>query len=287
MEYAIEVRNLTKRYKDFTLDDISFALPRGTVMGLIGENGAGKSTLINSILGITDSKSSLTSMLGLDMKTHSKMIKEDIAVIFNDSHYDVNLTPEIIGHILSKVYKNWDAPLFSRYLERFSLPEKKKIKKLSTGMRVKLEFAAALSHHPQLLILDEATSGLDPVFRNEILDILREFTEDETHAVLMSSHITSDLDKIADYIAYLHEGKIQFIKTYDEILNDYGIITCGQELFDSLSRDDIAAYKKEPYSYRVLVKNRAKLRQVFHDIPMENASVEDIMLFYVKGEKVK
>ena len=154
-------------------------------------------------------------------------------------------------------------------------------------MRVKLEFAAALSHHPKLLILDEATSGLDPVFRNEILDILREFTEDEDHAVLMSSHITSDLDKIADYIAYLHEGKIQFIKTYDEIRNDYGIITCGQELFDTLSRDDIAAYKKEPYSYRVLVKNRAKLRQVFQDIPMENASVEDIMLFYVKGEKVK
>ena len=287
MEYAIEVRNLTKRYKDFTLDNISFTLPRGTVMGLIGENGAGKSTLINSILGITDSESSLTSILGLDMNTHSKMVKEDIAVIFNDSHYDVNLTPKIIGHILSKVYKNWDAPLFLGYLERFNLPEKKKIRKLSTGMRVKLEFAAALSHRPQLLILDEATSGLDPVFRDEILDILREFTEDETHAVLMSSHITSDLDKIADYIAYLHEGKIQFIKTYDEIRNDYGIITCGRELFDSLSRNDIAAYRKEPYSYRVLVKNRAKLRQVFHDIPMENASVEDIMLFYVKGEKVK
>lgn len=287
MDYAIEVRNLTKRYKGFTLDDISFALPQGTVMGLIGENGAGKSTLINSILGIADSESSLTAMLGLDMKTHSKKIKEDIAVIFNDSHYDINLTPKIIGHILSKVYKNWDAPLFFEYLERFDLPEKKKIKKLSTGMRVKLEFAAALSHHPKLLILDEATSGLDPVFRDEILDILREFTEDEEHAVLMSSHITSDLDKIADYIAYLHEGKMLFIKTYDEIRNDYGIITCGQGLFDSLSRDDIAAYKKEPYSYRVLVKNRAKLRQVFQDIPMENASVEDIMLFYVKGEKVK
>ncbi len=256
-------------------------------MGLIGDNGAVKSTLINSILGIADCESSLTAMLGLDMKTHGKKIKEDIAVIFNDSHYDVNLTPKIIGHILSKVYKNWDAPLFFEYLERFNLPEKKKIKKLSTGMRVKLEFAAALSHHPRLLILDEATSGLDPVFRDEILDILREFTEDEEHAVLMSSHITSDLDKIADYIAYLHEGKMLFIKTYDEIRNDYGIITCGQELFDSLSRDDIAAYKKEPYSYRVLVKNRAKLRQVFQDIPMENASVEDIMLFYVKGEKVK
>ena len=287
MEYAIEVRNLTKRYKDFTLDDISFALPRGTIMGLIGENGAGKSTLINSILGIADSESRLTAILGLDMKTHSKKIKEDIAVIFNDSHYDINLTPKIIGHILSKVYKNWDSPLFSKYLERFGLPEKKKIKKFSTGMRVKLEFAAALSHHPKLLVLDEATSGLDPVFRDEILNILRELTEDEDHAVLMSSHITSDLDKIADYIAYLHEGKMQFIKTCDEIRNDYGIITCGQELFDTLSRDDIAAYKKEPYNYRVLVKNRAKLRQIFRDIPMENASVEDIMLFYIKGEKVK
>ncbi|HIX63784.1 MAG TPA: ABC transporter ATP-binding protein [Candidatus Mediterraneibacter colneyensis] len=287
MKYAIEVRNLTKHYKGFALDDISFQLPSGTVMGLIGENGAGKSTLINSILGITDSESELTSMLGLDMKTHSKEVKEDIAVIFNDSHYDTNLTPAIIGKILSKVYKNWDAALFTEYLQRFSLPEKKKIRKLSTGMKVKLEFAAALSHHPKLLILDESTSGLDPVFRDEILEILREFTENEDHAVLMSSHITSDLDKIADYIAYLHNGKMQFIKTYDEMQNDYGIITCGQELFDSLSRDDIAAYRKEPYSYHVLIRNRAKLRQVFQDIPVENASVEDIMLFYVKGEKVK
>ena len=287
MEYAIEVRNLTKRYKDFTLDDISFALPSGTVMGLIGENGAGKSTLINSILGIADCDSQLVSMLGLDMKTHGKKIKEDIAVIFNDSHYDINLTPKIIGHILSKVYKNWDAALFSGYLEKFGLPQKKKIKKMSTGMRVKLEFAAALSHHPKLLILDEATSGLDPVFRDEILDILREFTEDEGHAILMSSHITSDLDKIADYIAYLHEGRIQFIKTYDEIRTDYGIITCGQELFDALSRDDIVSYKKEPYSYQVLIKNRGKVRQIFQDIEIANASVEDIMLFCVKGEKVK
>nr|WP_294491130.1 ABC transporter ATP-binding protein [uncultured Mediterraneibacter sp.] len=219
----------------------------------MGENGAGKSTLINSILGIADSDSTLTAMLGLDMKTHGKKIKEDIAVIFNDSHYDANLTPKIIGKILSKVYKNWDADLFSEYLDRFSLPKNKKIRKFSTGMRVKLEFASALSHHPKLLILDEATSSLDPVFRDEILDILREFTEDENHAVLMSSHITSDLDKIADYIAYLHEGKMLFVKTCDELQNDYGIITCGREFFDSLSRDDIIAYKKEPYSYRVSI----------------------------------
>lgn len=287
MEYAIQVKDLTKHYKDFTLDHISFELPRGTVMGLIGENGAGKSTLINSLLGVADSDAALISMLGLDMKTHTKKIKEDIAVIFNDSHYDVNLTPAIIGRILSKVYKNWNSALFSDYLEQFKVPAKKKIRKLSTGMRVKLEFAAALSHHPKLLILDEATSGLDPVFRDEILDVIRQFTENEDHAVLISSHITSDLDKIADYIAYLHNGKLQFVKTYDEIRSDYGIITCGQELFDALSRDDIVAFRKEPYSYRVLVKNRSGIKQIFQDISMENASVEDIMLFYVKGEKGK
>lgn len=163
MEYAIQVKDLTKHYKDFTLDHISFELPRGTVMGLIGENGAGKSTLINSLLGVADSDAALISMLGLDMKTHAKKIKEDIAVIFNDSHYDVNLTPAIIGRILSKVYKNWDSALFADYLEQFKVPAKKKIRKLSTGMRVKLEFSAALSHQPKLLILDEATSGLDPV----------------------------------------------------------------------------------------------------------------------------
>lgn len=285
MEYAIQVKDLTKRYKDFSLDNISFNLPKGTVFGLIGENGAGKSTLINSILGITDSSYSLNAMLGLDMSTHPNEIKQDIAVIFSDSHYDIGLTPRHIGRILSNVYRNWDAHLYRSYLESFGIPEKKRISKLSTGMKVKMEFAAALSHSPRLLILDEATSGLDPVFRDEILDILRDFTEDEDHSVLISSHITSDLDKIADYIAYLHKGRLEFVKTCDELREDYGIITCGQQLFDALSRDDIAAYQKGAYSYRVLVKNRAKIRSVFKDVPIENATIEDIMLFYVKGEK--
>lgn len=285
MDYAIEVRNLTKRYKDFTLDQVSFALPGGTIMGLIGENGAGKSTLINAILGITDSRSDLTAMLGMDVKTHGKLIRQDVAAIFSDSHFDTGLTPKIIGHILSKVYPSWDSALFSSYLERFSLPEKRKIRTFSTGMRVKLEFAAALSHHPKLLILDEATSGLDPVSRDEILDILREFTEDEDHAVLLSSHITSDLDKVADYIAFLHKGRMQFVESCDGLRSDYGIITCGQQLFDALSPDDIAAYRKEPYSYRVLIRNRSKVRRVFQDVAIENASIEDIMLFSVKGEK--
>ncbi len=287
MDYAIQVKNLTKTYKDFSLDSISLALPCGTVMGLVGENGAGKSTFINSILGIVEAQYDQVSMLGYDLKTQEKLIKEDIAVIFSDSHYDLSFTPLFVGKMLSQVYKNWDQEKYMDYLKRFRLPEKKRLKKFSTGMRVKLEFAAALSHHPKLLILDEATSGLDPVVRDEILDILREFTEREDRAVLMSSHITSDLDKIADYIAYIHEGRLLFVKTYDDLQNNYGIINCGRQLFDALSPDDIAAYKKEAYSYRVLVSNKQKLKKVFSDVPIENASVEDIMLFYIKGEKIR
>lgn len=287
MDYAIQVKNLTKTYKDFSLDSISLALPCGTVMGLVGENGAGKSTFINSILGIVEARYDQVSMLGYDLKTQEKLMKEDIAVIFSDSHYDLSFTPLFVGKMLSQVYKSWDQEKYMDYLKRFRLPEKKRLKKFSTGMRVKLEFAAALSHHPKLLILDEATSGLDPVVRDEILDILREFTEREDRAVLMSSHITSDLDKIADYIAYIHEGRLLFVKTYDDLQNNYGIIKCGRQLFDALSPDDIAAYKKEAYSYRVLVSNKQKLKKVFSDVPIENASIEDIMLFYIKGEKIR
>ena len=287
MENAVEIKNLTKRYKDFVLDHISLTIPAGTILGVIGENGAGKSTLINSILGVTDSDYEQVRILGYDLKTQAKEIKERISAIFSDAGYDEHLTPLVLGKILSGVYTSWNQDKYLSYLEKFSLPPKKKIKTFSTGMQVKLKFAAALSHNAKLLILDEATNGLDPVFRDDILDILREFTEDEDHAVLMSSHITSDLDKIADYIAYIHEGKLIFVMTCDEIRSDYGIISCGRELFDSLSRDDIAAYRKEEYSYRVLIKNRREIRRIFHDIPIENASVEDIMLFYTKGETFK
>ena len=175
---------------------------------------------------------------------------------------------------------------FTDYLKQFHLPEKKRLKTFSTGMKVKLEFAAALSHNPKLLILDEATNGLDPVFREEILEILREFTEQEDHSVLISSHITSDLDKIADYIAYIHEGRLLFLKSIDELNNDCGIIRCGREFFDALSPEDIIAYREEPYSYCVFIKNRQSLRKAFCDISIENASIEDMMLFYSKGEKI-
>ena len=265
---------------------VDFSLPRGEIRGLIGENGSGKSTLINSILNIVKADYDEVHILGQDLKSQEKEIKKEIAVIFNDSHYGENLTPLFIGKMLSGIYTDWDQKKFTDYLKQFHLPEKKRLKTFSTGMKVKLEFAAALSHNPKLLILDEATNGLDPVFREEILEILREFTEQEDHSVLISSHITSDLDKIADYIAYIHEGRLLFLKSIDELNNDCGIIRCGREFFDALSPEDIIAYREEPYSYCVFIKNRQSLRKAFCDISIENASIEDMMLFYSKGEKI-
>ena len=284
MENAIEIRNLSKEYRDFSLKNLSLNVPRGTVLGLIGENGAGKSTLIQSMLGLIKAEYEKIELLGKQLRNQEKEIKEDIAVIFDVSHYNPEYTPAFIGKMLKKVYRNWDMEKYDAYLSRFGLPADKKLKKFSKGMKMKLEFAIAFSHKPRLLILDEATSGLDPVFRDEILELIREFTEEEDHTVVMSSHITSDLDKVADYIAFLHEGKLQFVKSYDELQNDYGFLHCGKDFFEWLREEDIVSFKKEPYEYKVLVRNRNGILSVFPDLEMEKASVEDIMLMYVKGE---
>ena len=284
MENAIEIRNLSKEYRDFSLKNLSLDVPRGTVLGLIGENGAGKSTLIQSMLGLIKAEYEKIELLGKQLRNQEKEIKEDIAVIFDVSHYNPEYTPAFIGKMLKKVYRNWDMEKYEAYLSRFGLPSDKKLKKFSKGMKMKLEFAIAFSHKPRLLILDEATSGLDPVFRDEILELIREFTEEEDHTVVISSHITSDLDKVADYIAFLHEGKLQFVKSYDELQNDYGVLHCGKDFFESLREEDIVSFKKEPYEYKVLVRNRNGILSVFPDLEMEKASVEDIMLMYVKGE---
>ena len=286
MENAIEVKHLSKHYKDFTLEDISLHVPAGSVLGLVGENGAGKSTFIKSLVGLLSSDYETLNLLGKDMKSEETSIKEDIAVIFDTTHYNLQFHPMFIGKLLSKVYVNWNTETYVSYLKKFHLPPKKKLKEFSKGMKMKLEFAIAFSHDPKLLILDEATSGLDPIFRDEILDIIREFTEEENHTVLMSSHITSDLDKIADYIAFIHQGKLLFVKTYDDIRENYGIINCGKETLDMLHKDDIVAIQKEVYGYKVMVKNRLELQNKIRDLDMERASVEDVMLFYVKGEKV-
>lgn len=287
MEYVLEVNNLTKEYKDFKLDDISLKIPKGSVVGLIGENGAGKSTFINSILNINEPEKGEVKIFNKNINEHEKDIKEDIAVIFDKSHYSEYMNAKIIGKMLSKIYKNWDNEKYYSLLENFGLPVNKKIKKFSKGMKMKLEFALALSHSPKFLILDESTSGLDPVFRDEILDLLRRYTENEENSILISSHITSDLDKISDYIAFIHEGKLQFVKEYEDIHDNYGVLSCKKDFFDSLNPDDIVFYRKEAFSYKVLVKNRMELMNVYKDLIIENASVEDVMLFYIKGEKVQ
>ena len=287
MEYVLEVNNLTKEYKDFKLDDISLKIPKGSVVGLIGENGSGKSTFINSILNINEPEKGEVKIFNKNINEYEKDIKEDIAVIFDKSHYSEYMNAKLIGKMLSKIYKNWDNEKYYSLLEKFDLPENKKIKKFSKGMKMKLEFALALSHNPKFLILDESTSGLDPVFRDEILDLLRSYTENEENSILISSHITSDLDKISDYIAFIHEGRLQFVKEYEDIHDNYGVLSCKKDLLDSLSPDDIVFYRKEAFSYKVLVKNRMELMNIYKDLIIENASVEDVMLFYIKGEKVQ
>lgn len=285
MANVIEIKHLNKKYKDFCLKDINLKVPEGSVMGLIGENGAGKSTLIASILNMAECEYEEMKMFGKDIREYEKEVKEDIAVIFDNTHYNLEFTPAFIGKMLAKIYKKWDANLYYEYLEKFHLPKKKKLKEFSRGMKMKLEFAIAFSHDAKLLILDEATSGLDPVFREEILEILRVYTEEEDHTVLMSSHITSDLDKIADYIAYLYRGELLFVKAYDDIHEQYGIINCSKELFETLNPDDIVAYRKEAYSYKVMVKNRIEIQKAIKDMEIERASIEDVMLYYAKGEK--
>lgn len=285
MDFAIEIEHLTKVFKDFSLNHVSLKIPKGTVVGIIGENGAGKSTLIQSILGIVDSQYDKLTYFGKDFKQNEKNIKEDLAVIFDTTHYDLELTPRWIERILSHTFQNWNHELYQSYLQKFELPYDKKIKLFSRGMKMKLEFAIAFSHDAKILILDEATSGLDPIIRDEILNLIRAFTEDENHTVLISSHITSDLDKIADYIAYIHQGKLQFLKSYEEINENYGIINGGESLLKSLNTEDIIAYIKQPYSCSILINNRQDILNIFTDLDIKRPTVEELMLFYVKGVK--
>lgn len=285
MDFALEVKNLTKQYDDFTLNQITLSIPSGTVVGLVGENGAGKSTFLHSVTGILHSSYDTLKVLGKDFETNEKEIKEDVAVIFDTTHYNLSFTPKFIGLILSKTYKNWNMETYYHYLELFGLPLEKKLKTFSRGMKMKLEFAIAFSHNAKFLILDEATSGLDPVVRDDILNILRDFTLQEDHTVLLSSHITSDLEKISDYIAYIHQGNLLFMIPYEELHEKYGIIHAGKDFFDSLNPEDVIGYIEEPYSFSILVKNRFAIQEVFQDLEIARATIEDIMLFYVKGKK--
>lgn len=283
-ENILEIRELSKDYGDFVLDKISFSLPRGVIMGLIGENGAGKSTTINCILNEIQKSSGTIRIFGKDHSTDEIEIKDRLGVVFDENHFPDIFTPEEIGKFMSGIYSAWEWQLYHQFLEKFELPKDKKIKAFSKGMKVKLAFAVALSHNAELLILDEATSGLDPIIRDDVLDMLIDFVQDESHSVLVSSHITSDLEKVADYITFIHKGKLIFTQDKDTLIDNYGIISCGAAVFDTINKSEVIAYRKEDYQFKVLVNNRTKAAKQYPNAIVSPATIEEIMLFYIKGE---
>ncbi len=286
MEPILQVENLTKQYPDFKLDQVSFSIPRGTIMGLIGENGAGKSTTINAILELIRKDEGIVTFWGQDLSSNPKQIKEDIGVVFDGINFYETLTPAKVGKISAAAYKQWDEALYHSYLKKFQLSPDKEIKTFSKGMKMKLCIAVALSHKPKLLILDEATSGLDPIMRDDMLDVFLDFVQDENHSILMSSHITTDLEKVADYITFIHEGKVLFCKEKDELRYNYGIIRCGAALFEEIDKSEILAYRKCDYQWDVLVADKEQARRKHKTAVVDDASIDDILLLYVKGEQV-
>ncbi len=285
MENILEITNLNKKYKDFELKNINIKLPKGMIMGLIGENGAGKSTTIKSILNVISTDSGEIKVFEKDNKKSEKEIKEDIGVVLDDSFLSEYLTPNDINKIMKNIYKHWDEKLYFKYIEEFKLPIDKKSKDFSSGMKMKLKIATALSHHPKLLILDEPTSGLDPVARAEILDIFQDFIQDEEKGIFVSSHITSDLEHIADYITFINKGEIILTKTRDELLENYGIVKCSNEEFQKIDKDDYVKYKKSKYEYDILVENKFEFKKKYNIEIIDKPSLDDIMLIYIKGEK--
>lgn len=282
MTDALTISGLKKTYPDFVLDGVSFSVPRGSIVGLIGENGAGKSTTISAALGLIQTESGIVSVLGKEKLDHET--REQIGVVFDGNNFPENLSPCKISHVMRDIYRSWNDGTFLELLEKFSVPANKPVKQFSKGMKMKLAIAVALSHDSRLLILDEATSGLDPVVRDDILDLLLEFVQDETHSILVSSHITSDLEKIADYIVFLHKGRVVFSKPKDELIEQYGILKCGAAQFDALDKADLIVCRKMDYEWQALVANRDKIQKKYPKVLVVPASIDEIMLLYVKGE---
>ena len=285
MEHAINVKGLTKNYPNFSINNINLVVPKGYIVGLIGENGAGKSTTIKSILNLINKDSGSIEVFGLDHSKYELEIKQRIGIVFDESHFPEQLKAKDINTMMKNIYQNWDTPLFNQYLKQFKLPENQIIKEFSRGMKMKLSLATALAHHPKLLILDEPTSGLDPIVRNEILDIFLDFIQDEEHSILISSHITSDLEKIADYITFIHEGNIIFSESKDALLNDYVIIKCREQELTQIDPIDIIHSKKTGQIYEILVKDKQKMEIKYRNLIMDQPSIEDLMLIYIGGMK--
>lgn len=280
---AIQLSHINKSFGDFAIRDLCLEVPSGTICGLVGENGAGKSTTIRLLMGALRPDSGSARVLGTDVSSPEfRAVKEDIGVVLDEAYFPESLNAVQVGKIMAGTYRRWDQGLYDGYLKRFDLPPKKQFKDFSRGMRMKLAIAVALSHQPKLLVLDEATAGLDPIVRDEVLDLFNEFTREEDHSILISSHILSDLEKLCDYIAFLHKGDLLFCEEKDRLLEEYGIFEDSRENLDCLMPEAVVAREETRYGgVRALVR-RDLAPAGFR---MEKPSVEDVVLFLVKGAK--
>lgn len=278
---AIQVSNLNKRYPGFQLQDVSFALPEGCVLGLMGENGAGKSTTIRLIMNAARRDSGEIWVLGRNNREQFESTKQEIGVVLDEASFPQTLNAKQAGKVFSEIYRKWDAAMYSSLLERFGLPTNKSFKDFSRGMKMKLALAAALSHNARLLLLDEATSGLDPVAREEILEILNDFTREEDHSILISSHILSDLEKICDYIAFLHQGRLLFCEEKDALMERYALVKISRAQAESLPQGATIGIRDTGYGLEVLMERK----QVPRGMEWERASIEQIMLYMARGNE--
>lgn len=277
-KYAIEIKDLVKTFDSFKLGPVNLTIPKGTIVGYIGQNGAGKSTTIKLLLGLLRKDSGDIRLLD-EENPNSVELKDKLGVVFDDLLVPEEMTLIDVEKFCHRVYSKWDKKQFYGFIEKFNLPHKKMIKNYSRGMKMKLSIAVALSHNAELLILDEATSGLDPIVREEILDLLLDFMQDENHTILISSHILSDLEKVADYIAFIHNGKILFMETKDELKENYGICTLSNEEVNNIDEEAIVGRRIHSFGQELLVKKSL----VPDGIKLQKPTIEDIMIYFVKG----
>lgn len=275
---AIEIRDLCKHYPGFSLDHVNLTLPCGCIMGLVGENGAGKSTTIRLILDMIARDSGTITLLGKDNRENIRLLKEDIGVVLDEVGIPACLNPKQVGKIMANTFRNWEQAVYDSLLEKLAVPPEKPFKDFSKGMKMKLGIAIALSHRPKLLILDEATSGLDPVVRDEVLDLFSEFTREESHAVLISSHIVSDLEKICDYIAFLHRGKLLLCEEKDALKEKYGILRCSKDQLSALPPEAVIGRKETAYGVEAIARRDA----VPAGLSLSPIDIEELFIFMVK-----
>ncbi|MBP3753505.1 MAG: ABC transporter ATP-binding protein [Lachnospiraceae bacterium] len=282
---VIELKNVTKDYGDFKLDNVSFAVPEGTVCGFIGQNGAGKTTTINLILDVIKRDSGEITLFGESVNKDTAYLREDIGVVFDEMGFHEFMNARDINIMMKNIYKNWDEDIFFENLKKFSLPSKKKCGAFSRGMRMKLQIAVALSHNAKLLIMDEPTSGLDPIVRNEMINIFREFVVEEDHTILLSSHITSDLEKIADEVVFIDGGKIVLSGNKDEILEKHAVLKCRKDEVSKISESLIVNSEVSEYGAEILVNDRSSAEKLYPGMVIERAELEQIMIGYVNGKR--